>query len=109
MYSGVMGVGREAMSDANYHFSFASFNISQEAEKYASEENLLFLEASAKESYNVSELFTMIARKLPLEQATNAQRATRGSSNLMGSNQQGGRGGVDLQGQSSQNTDACNC
>lgn len=80
----------------------------QEAEKYASEENLLFLETSAKESYNVSELFTMIARKLPLEQASNAQRTARGS-NLMAGGNQGGRAGVDLRGQGGQGGDACNC
>lgn len=64
------------------------------------------METSAKESYNVSELFTMIARKLPIEQPSNIQRASRGASNT----QQGGRGGVDLgQGQSGQDGDACNC
>lgn len=81
----------------------------QEAEKYANEENLLFLETSAKESYNVSELFTMIARKLPLEQASNAQRAARGAGSSTTASQQGGRSGVDLRGQSGQNADACNC
>lgn len=70
----------------------------QEAQAYADEENLLFLETSAKDSRNVSELFTLIARKLPLEQASNAQRAQapRGGSTL---NAGQGRGGVDLRGQ----------
>ncbi|MCO5559200.1 hypothetical protein L7F22_012795 [Adiantum nelumboides] len=47
----------------------------EEAQAYADEEGLLFLETSAKDASNVSELFTMIARKLPLEQAAGAQRA----------------------------------
>lgn len=80
----------------------------EEAQKYAEEENLLFLETSAKDSHNVSELFTMIARKLPLEQATNAQRAGRGS-NLMAGAQSGGRAGVDLRGGAQGHNDACNC
>ncbi|UZJ53065.1 hypothetical protein CBS101457_002385 [Exobasidium rhododendri] len=81
----------------------------EEAENYAKEENLLFLETSAKESYNVSELFTMIARKLPLDPAPSAQRPLRGGANSLGSNQQGGRAGVDLRGQGDSNGDACNC
>ncbi|PWN35548.1 putative GTP-binding protein ypt5 [Meira miltonrushii] len=84
----------------------------EEAEKYAAEENLLFLETSAKDSYNVSELFTMIARKLPLEQAANAQRGGRaGGSNLMGggAGSQSGRAGVDLRGGGQGSNDACNC
>lgn len=48
----------------------------------------------------------MIARKLPVEQPSNTQRASRGANNT----QQGGRGGVDLgRGQNGQDGDACNC
>lgn len=80
----------------------------EEAEKYAAEENLLFLETSAKESYNVSELFTMIARKLPLDQAANAQR--RGGTSLAAGGQQGGgRAGVNLGSGAQGQGDACNC
>lgn len=80
----------------------------QEAEKYAEEESLLFLETSAKDSTNVSELFTMIARKLPLEQAANAQRrSTAGGSTTAGRQS---AGGVDLnRGQGAGTQDACNC
>lgn len=69
----------------------------------------MFLETSAKDSYNVSELFTLIARKLPLDQASNAQR--RGGSSLVagGGAQSGGRTGVDLRGHSQGQGDACNC
>ena len=57
-----------------------------DAEAYAREANLLFFETSAKTAENVKELFTAIAKKLPIEQA--AQRGMRGA---------GGRpGGVDL-------------
>lgn len=40
-----------------------------EAEAYAREAGLLFFETSAKTAENVRELFTAIARKLPLDQA----------------------------------------
>jgi Ras-related protein Rab-5C len=40
-----------------------------EAEAYAREAGLLFFETSAKTAENVRELFTAIAKKLPLDQA----------------------------------------
>jgi len=40
-----------------------------DAEAYAKEAGLLFFETSAKTAENVQELFTAIAKKLPLEQA----------------------------------------
>lgn len=40
-----------------------------DAEQYAKEAGLLFFETSAKTSNNVRELFTAIAKKLPLDQA----------------------------------------
>ncbi len=83
----------------------------EEAEKYAQEENLLFLETSAKDSSNVSELFTMIARKLPLEQAADSQRNAASRAGAAGaSGAAGARPGVDLRGQQGgQQQDACNC
>lgn len=80
----------------------------EDAQKYAEEEGLLFIETSAKESYNVSELFTLIARKLPLEQAASAQRGSRASNLMAGGAQGGGRSGVDLRNSQGQ-SDACNC
>jgi len=57
-----------------------------DAAAYAKEANLLFFETSAKTAENVKELFTAIAKKLPIEQAS--QRGMRAA---------GGRpGGVDL-------------
>lgn len=84
----------------------------EDAEKYAQEENLLFLETSAKDSSNVSELFTMIARKLPLEQAADSQRNAAGRAGAASANASGARPGVDLRGQQQgggQQQDACNC
>ena len=40
-----------------------------DAAQYAKEANLLFFETSAKTNENVKELFTAIAKKLPLDQA----------------------------------------
>ncbi|TKA81179.1 hypothetical protein B0A55_02623 [Friedmanniomyces simplex] len=57
-----------------------------DAEAYARESNLLFFETSAKTAENVKELFTAIAKKLPIEQAS--QRGMRGAA--------GRPGGVDL-------------
>jgi len=57
-----------------------------DAEAYAREAGLLFFETSAKTSENVKELFTAIAKKLPIEQAS--QRGMRATA--------GRPGGVDL-------------
>ncbi|KIS69972.1 putative GTP-binding protein ypt5 [Mycosarcoma maydis] len=82
----------------------------EEAEKYAQEEGLLFLETSAKNSSNVSELFTMIARKLPTEQAAESQRSGAGRAGAGAAGAGGARPGVDLRGQQGgQEQDACNC
>ena len=43
-----------------------------DAEAYAKEAGLLFFETSAKTATNVKELFTAIAKKLPLDQAGHA-------------------------------------
>ena len=56
-----------------------------DAQAYAQETGLLFFETSAKTAENVSELFTAIAKKLPIEQAT--QRGMRSAA---------GRPGVEL-------------
>ena len=70
-----------------------------DAEAYAREAGLLFFETSAKTAENVRDLFTAIARKLPLEQA--GPRGLRATP----------RQGVVLNqsGQSSQGTGGCAC
>ncbi|KAL9932510.1 hypothetical protein V8E36_008627 [Tilletia maclaganii] len=87
----------------------------EEARSFAEEEGLLFLETSAKDASNVSELFTMIARKLPLDAVGGgaggaAGRAGAGAggrgASTVGAN---GRGGVDLRGAAGQGGDSCNC
>jgi Ras-related protein Rab-5C len=70
-----------------------------DAEAYAKEAGLLFFETSAKTSENVRELFTAIAKKLPLDQA--GPRNPRS----------GGRGGVELRPETpgTQGAGACSC
>ncbi|OJJ83861.1 Rab family GTPase [Aspergillus glaucus CBS 516.65] len=70
-----------------------------DAEAYAREAGLLFFETSAKTSSNVQELFTAIAKKLPLDQA--------GPRNL----RTAPRPGVDLRPEApgTQGAGACNC
>lgn len=70
-----------------------------DAETYAKEAGLLFFETSAKTSENVRDLFTAIARKLPLEQA--------GARNLRSNPRQG----VNLRPESAgtQGAGGCNC
>lgn len=69
-----------------------------DAAAYAREAGLLFFETSAKSATNVSELFTAIAKKLPLDQA--------GPRNLRSNP----RPGVDLRPEAtSPQATGCNC
>ena len=70
-----------------------------DAEAYAKEAGLLFFETSAKTSEHVWDLFTAIARKLPIEQA--GTRSLRSNP----------RQGVDLRPEApgTQGAGACNC
>lgn len=71
-----------------------------DAEQYAKEAGLLFFETSAKTAENVRELFTAIAKKLPLDQA--GPRSMRAAA---------ARPGVDLrpEAQNTQGAGGCNC
>ena len=70
-----------------------------DAEAYAREAGLLFFETSAKTAENVRDLFTAIARKLPIEQA--------GARNMRSNP----RPGVDLRPEApgTQGAGSCNC
>lgn len=70
-----------------------------DAQQYANEAGLLFFETSAKTAENVKELFTAIAKKLPLDQA--------GPRNLRAT---AARTGVDLRPEShNTQTGGCQC
>ncbi|KAJ7755060.1 GTP-binding protein RAB5 [Mycena maculata] len=75
----------------------------EEAKKYAEEEGLMWAETSAKSGEGVSEIFTAIAKKLPLTAPPPSARAGAGRA-------AGGRG-VDLnkQAASQPGQDGCNC
>ncbi|KIY46324.1 ras-domain-containing protein [Fistulina hepatica ATCC 64428] len=71
----------------------------EEAKKYAEEEGLMWAETSAKTGEGVNEIFTAIARKLPLDAPPRA-----------GAARAGGAKGVDLNRQSASTpNEACNC
>lgn len=70
-----------------------------EAEAYAKEAGLLFFETSAKSGDNVKELFSAIAKKLPLDKGN-----ARGGGRIGA-----GSGGVDLRGSTKTPAQACSC
>ncbi|KAF8347038.1 GTP-binding protein RAB5 [Amanita rubescens] len=74
----------------------------EEAKKYAEEEGLMWMETSAKTGEGVAEVFTAIAKKLPLTAPPSA-RAGRSAA--------GTRTGVDLNKQASSQgqNEPCNC
>lgn len=69
----------------------------EEAAAYAKEAGLLFFETSAKSGENVTELFTAIAHKLPVEAALNT-RPGRSSAK-----------GIDLKSGGDVNNSTCQC
>jgi len=77
----------------------------EEAKKYAEEEGLMWAETSAKTGEGVTEVFTAIAKKLPL---TASPAARPGAGGRAGP---GARQGVDLNKQASTQgqNEACNC
>lgn len=70
----------------------------EEAQAYAQEAGLLFFETSAKSGQNVTELFTAIAHKLPLESVLNGGRTGRALSK-----------GLDLKANNNGSASGCQC
>jgi len=78
--------------------------LEEEAKKYAEEEGLMWGETSAKTGEGVSDIFTAIAKKLPLTAPPSARAgAARGTA--------GARSGVDLNKQTTSpaHNEPCNC
>ncbi|GAA5874809.1 hypothetical protein JCM8547_005248 [Rhodosporidiobolus lusitaniae] len=73
----------------------------EEAQKFAEEEGLMFAEVSAKTAEGVEDVFKRIAEKMPIDSPT-AGKSRSGASLA-------GRGGVDLKGSTGTTTDGCAC
>jgi GTPase SAR1 family protein len=74
-----------------------------EAQSYASGNSLLFMEASAKTGENVSECFTEIAKKIPLETLTAARTRTGLQANVAGNTR------IEIGGNASETQETCAC
>ncbi|KAI0094718.1 GTP-binding protein ypt5 [Irpex rosettiformis] len=83
----------------------------EEAEAYAQEAGLLFFETSAKTGEGIVEIFTEIAKKIPIEQILASSRGGAGRAGGVGGRTGTGsqQGGVNLEENAAKGKDACNC
>jgi small GTP-binding protein len=80
----------------------------EEAQAYATEAGLLFFETSAKTGEGIVEIFTEIAKKIPIEHILASTRGGAGRSSGAGGRAGGAREEVNLEEQQSKK-DGCNC
>jgi len=79
-----------------------------EAQAYATEAGLLFFETSAKSGEGIVELFTEIAKKIPIEHILASARGS-GRNNGAAGKAPGVQQGVNLEDNGAKGRDACNC
>jgi len=79
----------------------------EEAQAYATEAGLLFYETSAKTGEGIVEIFTEIAKKIPIEHILASSRG--GNAGRTGGTSAQGQGNVNLNENATKTKDACNC